>query len=336
MAPLKLVRAEHADNQRIATGRLPTDAEALDAYSRVVTSVAERLSPSVANLRVSRRVRGGRRLDGAGSGVVITPDGFVLTSAHVVERTDGSGQASFVDGRELAFDVVGSDPLSDLAVLRLDGDATAAELGDAEELRVGQLVVAIGNPNGFAGSVTAGVVSALGRSLPVRSRRQLRLVENVIQTDAALNPGNSGGALADGQGRVIGINTAVAGWGLGLSVPINETTRKIISTLMAEGRFRRAYLGVVGGSRPLPPRLVARLGRETAVEVVEVAEGSPAARAGLRAEDLIVALDGAIVEGVDDLQRLMVGELIGSTLTATVIRNGEELHVPLRPDELET
>jgi S1-C subfamily serine protease len=267
---------------------------------------------------------------------VITPDGFVLTSAHVVERTDGSGQASFVDGRELAFDLVGSDPLSDLAVLRLDGDATAAELGDAEELRVGQLVVAIGNPNGFAGSVTAGVVSALGRSLPVRSRRQLRLVENVIQTDAALNPGNSGGALADGRGRVIGINTAVAGWGLGLAVPINETTRKIVSTLMAEGRFRRAYLGVVGGSRPLPPRLVARLGRETAVEVVEVAEGSPAARAGLRAEDLIVALDGAIVEGVDDLQRLMVGDLIGSTLTASVIRHGEELHLPLRPDELET
>jgi serine protease Do len=336
MAPLKLVRAEHADNQRTATGRLPTDAEALDAYSRVVTTVAERLSPSVANLRVSRRVRGGRRLDGAGSGVVITPDGFVLTSAHVVERTDGAGQASFVDGRELAFDLVGSDPLSDLAVLRLDGDATAAELGDAEELRVGQLVVAIGNPNGFAGSVTAGVVSALGRSLPVRSRRQLRLVENVIQTDAALNPGNSGGALADGRGRVIGINTAVAGWGLGLAVPINETTRKIVSTLMAEGRFRRAYLGVVGGSRPLPPRLVARLGRETAVEVVEVAEGSPAARAGLRAEDLIVALDGAIVEGVDDLQRLMVGDLIGSTLTATVIRHGEELQLPLRPDELET
>jgi S1-C subfamily serine protease len=254
----------------------------------------------------------------------------------VVERTDGSGQASFVDGRELEFDLVGADPLSDLAVLRLDGDAIAAELGDAEDLRVGQLVVAIGNPNGFAGSITAGVVSALGRSLPVRSRKQLRLVENVIQTDAALNPGNSGGALADGRGRVIGVNTAVAGWGLGLAVPINETTRKIVGTLMTEGRFRRAYLGVVGGSRPLPPRLAARLGRETAVEVVEVAEGSPAARAGLRPEDLIVALDGADVEGVDDLQRLMVGELIGSTLTATVIRTGEELHLPLRPEELET
>ncbi|HEV2712255.1 MAG TPA: trypsin-like peptidase domain-containing protein [Gaiellaceae bacterium] len=336
MTPLELVRAqEHADNQPTAAARIPTEAEALDAYSQVVTSVAERLAPSVANLRVSRRVRGGRRLDGAGSGVVITPDGFLLTSAHVVERTDGSGQASFVDGRELAFEIVGSDPLSDLAVLRLDTrDVTSAELGDATQLRVGQLVVAIGNPNGFAGSVTAGVVSALGRSLPVRSRRQFRLVENVIQTDAALNPGNSGGALADGQGRVVGINTAVAGIGLGLAVPIDGGTRRIIAALMRDGRFRRAYIGIAGGSRPLPPRLAAQLGRETAVEVVDVAEGSPAAQAGLRPEDLIVALDGAVIEGVDDLQRLMVGELIGSTATATVIRSGEELRIQIRPVEL--
>jgi S1-C subfamily serine protease len=337
MTSLRLVRAEqHADNQRPAPTRLPTDGEALDAYSQVVTTVAERLSPSVANLRVSRRVRGGRRLDGAGSGVVITPDGFMLTSAHVVERTDGSGQASFVDGREPAFEIVGSDPLSDLAVLRLDArDLVAAELGDAEHLRVGQLVVAIGNPNGFAGSVTAGVVSALGRSLPVRSRRQFRLVENVIQTDAALNPGNSGGALADGRGCVVGINTAVAGVGLGLAVPIDSTTRRIVGALMSEGRFRRAYIGIAGGSRPLPPRLAAQLRRETAVEIVDVAEGSPAAHAGLRPEDLIVALDGVVVEGVDDLQRFMVGELIGSTATATVIRNGEQLELTLRPVELE-
>ena len=337
MTRLRLVRAEqHADHQPSAPTTLPSEAEALDAYSQVVTTVAERLSPSVANLRVSRRVRGGRRLDGAGSGVVITPDGFMLTSAHVIERTDGAGQASFVDGRELGFDVVGSDPLSDLAVLRLDArDLPPAELGDAEHLRVGQLVVAIGNPNGFAGSVTAGVVSALGRSLPVRSRRQFRLVENVIQTDAALNPGNSGGALADGRGSVVGINTAVAGVGLGLAVPIDSTTRRIIGALMSEGRFRRAYIGIAGGSRPLPPRLAARLGRESAVEIVEVAEGSPAAQAGLRAEDLIVALDGVVVEGVDDLQRLMAGELIGSTATATVVRNGEELELPLQPVELE-
>jgi serine protease Do len=337
MGSLKLVRAEqHAENQRPTPAQLPSEAEALDAYSQVVTTVAERLSPSVANLRVSRRVRGGRRLDSAGSGVVITPDGFMLTSAHVVERTDGSGQASFVDGRELAFRIVGSDPLSDLAVLRLDShEVEPAQLGDAEQLRVGQLVVAIGNPHGFEGSVTAGVVSALGRSLPVRSRRQFRLVENVIQTDAALNPGNSGGALADGQGRVVGINTAVAGVGLGLAVPIDTGTRRIVGALMSEGRFRRAYIGIAGGSRPLPPRIAAQLGRDTAVEIVDVADGSPAAEAGLRPEDLIVALDGVIVEGVDDLQRLMVGELIGSTATATVIRNGETLELPLRPIELE-
>jgi serine protease Do len=266
--------------------------------------------------------------------VVITPDGFMLTSAHVVDRSDG-GTASFVDGRELSFELVGSDPLSDLAVLRLDGDVQPAELGDAESLRVGQLVVAIGNPHGFAGSVTAGVVSALGRSLPVRSRRQARIVENVIQTDAALNPGNSGGALATGLGAVVGINTAVAGVGLGLAVPINGATRKIIGALMTEGRFRRAYLGVVFGPRPLPPRVASRLGRPTAVEVVEVVEGSPAARAGLRPEDLIVALNGETVADVNDLQRIMVGELIGSTTTASVIRNGEELQLELRPEELE-
>src|SRR5881396_2950198 len=263
--------------------------EPLDAYSKAVTTVAERLTPSVANLRVSRRVRGGRLLEGGGSAVVITPDGFMLTSAHVVSRTDG-GRASFVDGRELEFEVVGSDPLSDLAVLRVDGrDLIPAELGDAERMRVGQLVVAIGNPHGFTGSVTAGVVSALGRSLPTRSGANVRVVDNVIQTDAALNPGNSGGALADGNGRVVGINTAVAGVGLGLAVPINTATRRIVAALMTEGRFRRAYLGIAGGPRPLPPRLATELGRRECVEVVNVVEGSPSAAAGLRPEDMIVA-----------------------------------------------
>ncbi|MDQ3777959.1 MAG: trypsin-like peptidase domain-containing protein [Actinomycetota bacterium] len=314
---------------------LPSDDEALDAYSRVVTTVAERVAPSVANLRVSRRVRGGRRLDGAGSGVVITPDGFTLTSAHVVERAD-SGEASFVDGRQIDFEVIGSDPLSDLAVLRLNSrDAVPAELGNAEDLRVGQLVVAIGNPHGFAGSVTAGVVSAVGRSLPVRSRRTARLVENVIQTDAALNPGNSGGALVDGRGRVVGINTAVAGVGLGLAVPIDHATRKIVAALMSEGRFRRAYLGIAGGSRPLPPRLSQQLRRTSAVEIVETVEGSPAARAGLRPEDLILEVDGLAVEGVDDLQRLMVGDLIGHSVRVTVHRDGKTFAVDLVPDELE-
>jgi len=312
------------------------DEQALDAYSRAVIAVAERVAPSVANLRISRRVRGGRMLAGGGSGVVVTPDGFMLTSAHVVAASDGPARASFVDGREIEVSVVGTDHLSDLAVLRAEnGDLTPAELGDAEGLRVGQLVVAIGNPSGFAGSVTAGVVSALGRSLPVRSRTAGRIVENVIQTDAALNPGNSGGALADGRGRVVGINTAVAGIGLGLAVPINSTTRKIIGALMSEGRFRRAYLGIAGGSRPLPPRLARELGREECVEVVEIVEGSPAARAGLRPEDLIVDLNGQPVTGVDDLQRLMTGELIGEKVDVSTVRGDRPQEVELVPVELE-
>ena len=336
MADLQLVRAErHDSGQPPAPTPLPTDDEALDAYSRVVTTVAERLAPSVANLRVSRRVRGGRRLDGAGSAVVITPDGFTLTSAHVVERTDGTGVASFVDGRELAFDIVGADPLSDLAVLRLDSDAEPAELGDAETLRVGQLVVAIGNPHGFAGSVTAGVVSALGRSLPVRSRRTARIVDNVIQTDAALNPGNSGGALVDGRGRVVGINTAVAGIGLGLAVPINAATRTIVGALMSEGRFRRAYLGIALGPRPLPPRLGQQLGRASAVEIVETVQDSPADAAGLRPEDLILEVDGSPVESVNDLQRYMVGDVIGRTVRLTVHRSGQTFDADLVPIELD-
>ena len=319
----------------ISSGEVDEEA-ALDAYSQAVVTIAEKLSPSVANLRVSRRVRGGRRAVGGGSGVVITPDGFMLTSAHVVAGADGRVEASFVDGREVTAEVVGADPLSDLAVLRSEAaDLAPAVLGDAEVLRVGQLVVAIGNPHGFAGSVTAGVVSALGRSLPVRSRSAGRIVENVIQTDAALNPGNSGGALADGRGRVVGINTAVAGVGLGLAVPINEVTRKIVGALMRDGRFTRAYIGIAGGSRPLPPRLARELGRTAGVEVVEVVEGSPAAQAGLRPEDLIVAVGGTPVEGADDLQRLMAGELIGERVTASVVREGRRLELELVPVELD-
>ena len=313
-----------------------SDEEALDAYSLAVTTVAERLSASVANLRVSRRVRGGRIMDGGGSGVVITPDGFTLTSAHVVARTEGKGRASFVDGRELDFAVVGSDPLSDLAVLRVDArDLVPAELGDAERLRVGQLVVAIGNPHGFTGSVTAGVVSALGRSLPTRSGANVRAVDNVIQTDAALHPGNSGGALADGRGRVIGINTAVAGVGLGLAVPINAATRRIVGALMAEGRFRRAYLGIAGGPRPLPPRLARELGRKSGVEIAQVVEGGPADLAGMRAEDLIVELEGTPIEGMDDLQRVVVSEVIGRAVRAKVVRGGRERELELVPAELD-
>jgi serine protease Do len=313
----------------------PAGDDPLDAYSRAVVFVAEKLSPSVANLRVSRRVRGGRVFAGAGSGVVITADGFMLTSAHVVAGSESRGRASFSDGREHEFEVVGADPLSDLAVLRVaDGTLVPAELGDAETLRVGQLVVAIGNPNGFAGSVTAGVVSALGRSLPTRAARSARLIEDVIQTDAALNPGNSGGALANAQGAVVGINTAVAGVGLGLAVPINSATRRIIAALMTDGRVRRAYLGAGLAARPLPPRLARRLARRDCVEIVQLVPGGPAERAGLQTGDLIVALGDTPVEDVPALQRLMVGDLIDTPTTVTVGRDDRLLELALVPVEL--
>ena len=319
-----------------AAAARPSDAEALDAYSRVVTTVARDLAPSVANLRVTRRVRGGRTAVGGGSAVVIAPDGYLLTSAHVVEGGSGGG-ASLVDGRDLRFTVVGRDPLSDLAVLRTDArDLVPARLGDAGALQVGQLVVAIGNPHGYAGSVTAGVVSALGRSLPVGRRGgPQRLVENVVQTDAALNPGNSGGALVDGRGSVVGINTAVAGIGLGLAVPINDATRLIVSALMTDGRVRRALLGVAVGPRPLPPRVAARLGRRDGLEVIEVIEDGPAARAGLHPEDLIVGLDDTPLGAADDLQRLMTAERIGRPVELQIVRAGTVQALSVVPAELE-
>ncbi len=311
------------------------EAEALDAYSRVVVDVAERVAPSVANLRVMRRGRGGQVPAGAGSAVALTPDGFLVTSAHVVAGPGRTGKATFVDGRELSWRVVGTDRLTDLAVLRADGDGlTPATLGEAEHLRVGQLVVAIGNPNGFAGSVTAGVVSALGRSLPARAGRTVRHIDNVIQTDAALNPGNSGGALVDSSARVIGINTAVAGVGLGLAVPINTATRQIVGTLMRDGRVRRAWIGIAAGPRPLPPHARVRVGRTAGVEVVDVSQGSPAQRAGLRPEDLIVELGDQPIERVDDVQRLMSHDAIGRPMAIRILRGDRWLDLEVSPIEL--
>jgi S1-C subfamily serine protease len=302
-----------------------TDDDALDAYSQVVTSVADRVLPLVAHLRVGQR--------GSGSAVVLTPDGFLLTSAHVV--AGGGGGATFADGRELAYEVIGSDPLSDLAVVRVRGtDLPAAQLGDADGLRVGQLVVAVGNPMGLTGTVTAGVVSALGRSLPTRSESATRIVENVIQTDAALNPGNSGGALVDARARLVGVNTAVAGIGLGLAVPVNATTRRIIGALMSEGRFRRAYLGLVGGHRPLPPRLSEVVGRSAGIGVNEVVEGSPAALAGLRAKDVILDVDGVEMDSAGDLQRLMISDAIGRSVTLRVVRDDHVIELTATPAEL--
>jgi S1-C subfamily serine protease len=328
----------HTSSGNLPPEDLPTEQEALDAYSTVVTTVAERVSPSVASLGVVRRIRGRRTMEGSGSGVVITPDGFMLTSAHVVQDAD-RGTATFTDGREVGIDIIGTDPLSDMAVIRASGDDfTPAALGDAARLRVGQLVVAIGNPLGFAGSVTAGVVSALDRSFATQAGNATRFVENVIQTDAALHPGNSGGALVDGFGRVVGINTALigpgVGQGLGLAVPINTAMRRIISALMADGRVRRAYLGVAGGPRPLPPRLAREIGRERGVEVVQVLTGSPAERAGLRSEDLILEVNGAEVAGADDLQRLMDVSVIGRRVPLKVYRNGQVMTIDVRPAEL--
>lgn len=315
-----------------------TEAAALDAYSTVVTEVVARLSPSVANLRVYKQRARDFRGQGGGSGVVITPDGFILTSAHVVQGTN-HGEASFADGREDTIDIIGLDPLSDLAVVRASGNEfIPAELGDASSLRVGQLVVAIGNPLGFGGSVTAGVVSAVGRSFATQAGSVTRFVENVIQTDAALHPGNSGGALADSRGRVVGINTALVGpglgQGLGLAVPINDATRRIIVALMREGRVRRAYLGIVGGPRPLPPRVAREVGRQRGIELVEIVPGSPAARSGLRPEDLIVEVDGSVVEGMDDLQRLMDGNAIGRAVPLKVYRDGATVSVDITPEAL--
>jgi len=317
-----------ADEAAVATER-----EALDAYSMTVTAVAQQVLPAVASLRVRR---GSRSFEGgAGSGVVITPDGFLVTSAHVVAQA-GAASASFIDGSEYELDVVGADALSDLAVARARAATLEPiQIGNADNLRVGQLVVAIGNPMGFSGSVTSGVVSGLGRSLATADGNgHRRFIEDVIQTDAALNPGNSGGALADWQARLVGVNTAVAGMGLGLAVPINKTTQAILSALMRNGRVRRAFLGIAGGTRPLPPAVAERLGRKAGVEVQEVVAGSPAAASALRTGDVIVSVADVAVAKAGDLQRLMVEANIGSRLTLTILRGDKLVTVDVIPVEL--
>jgi len=280
------------------------DNEILDAYSRTVVDVAESVLPSVASVAV-RTARGG----GSGSASVITADGFLLTSAHVVVGAR-SAEASFSDGSTVSVDVVGRDPLSDLAVLHARGDIPApVQLGDAAKLRVGQLVVALGNPLGLAGSVTAGIVSALGRSLPTQSGR---VIDEVIQTDAALNPGNSGGVLADSSGRMVGVNTAVAGVGVGLAVPINSTTRGIIA-----------------------PELAKRIGSPTGLQVAGVSPNSAAEEAGLRRGDVVVELAGRRVVSTTAVQQLMVEDAIDRPIEITVWRNGALVDVIAVPRELD-
>ena len=289
--------------------------------------VAQTVLPSLA--AVSVRSRQGV---GAGSASVINDDGNLLTSAHVV---DGASRVelAFSDGAVVPASVVGADPLSDLAVLRAEGETPPppVRLGDASTLGVGQLVVALGNPRGLSGSVTAGIVSALGRSLPTRAGR---VIDEVIQTDAALNPGNSGGVLADSAGRMVGVNTAVAGIGLGLAVPINATTREIIEALRTNGRVRRAWLGIAGATVPLGPDVAAKAGAKVGMQVVSVVPGSPAAVAGARAGDIVLSLDGLAIADPTALQRRMVETAIGRRMEMTMWRNGALVDVVVEPEEL--
>src|SRR4051812_20018588 len=306
------------------------DERALDAYSQVVTAVAAELTTHVAALQVTTPGGGG----GVGSAVVVPGEGLMLTNAHVVGRSR-TGRAVFADGSESGVDVVGADPLSDLAVVRARGATPPpARLGDAASLRVGQLVVAVGNPLGLAGSVTAGVVSGLGRSLPTRDGRTARVVEDVIQTDAALNPGNSGGALADSAGRVVGVNTAVAGWGLGLAVPVNDTTRRIVDALVRDGRVCRAYLGLVSTPAPLPAALAERTGRRRGLRIIDVVAGGPADRSGLKSGDLVLEAGRRPVADAQSLQRLLFADAIGRPLPMTVHRRGAMVDVITLPTEL--
>ncbi|MBP2411319.1 S1-C subfamily serine protease [Arthrobacter stackebrandtii] len=303
----------------------------MDAYSRTVVSVAEEVAPHVAAVEVRGNGRDGRVRLGAGSAVVFTEDGYMLTNAHVVAGASG-GWAAFADGTGTDIEIRGADTLSDLAVIRgLSHMHAPAQLGDAEGLRVGQLVIAVGNPLGLAGSVTAGVVSGLGRSLPTALGRNRRVIEDVIQTDAALNPGNSGGALADSRGRVVGINTAVAGAGLGLAVPINATTRRIISALIAEGRVRRAYLGLVSSPVALNETLALRTGQRQGLRVADVIPGSPAQLAGLKPGDLVLTVGRRPVSSAESLQKQLFAEAIGVPLPVTVLRNGAMVDVVAVP-----
>jgi S1-C subfamily serine protease len=313
-----------------AGGPTAADTELLDAYSRAVMGVAEKVGPSVVAIGV-RKQAGRNGAEGAGSGVMLTPDGFVLTNNHVVEDS-AELEVVLTDGRAFAAQVIGTDPATDLAVIRIaDGGLPAVELGDSEALRVGQLVIAIGNPLGFQSTVSAGVISALGRSLRSQSGR---LIDNVIQTDVALNPGNSGGPLVDSRGRVIGINTAMIHMAQGISfaVPIN-TGRWVVSELVMHGKVRRAYLGIGAQSRPVNRRLQHRLGLRSpsVVEVAAVEAGGPAAGAGLLRGDLIYALGDSLVATVDDLHRLLTKWPAGTAVEVRLLRAGRQERIAVVP-----
>lgn len=315
-------------------GMQQDDEEVLDTYSQTVIRVADSVTPHVAAIEMTSTGRNGRLRVGSGSAVVFTADGYMLTNAHVVAGIQ-PGRAVFANGKHSDVELVGADPLSDLAVVRGLGITPApATLGNADSLRVGQLVIAVGNPLGLAGSVTAGVVSGLGRSIPVRAGEHRRVIEDVIQTDAALNPGNSGGALADTRGRIVGINTAVAGLGLGLAVPINRTTQRIIASLLRDGRVRRAYLGLVSTPIPLDASAVVRTGQKEGLRVVEVIAGSPAEISGLQPGDLVLRAQGRAVSSAESLQKLLFAEAIGEPFPLTVLRDGRTLQLTAVPEEM--
>ncbi|UKA52923.1 trypsin-like peptidase domain-containing protein [Arthrobacter sp. FW305-BF8] len=310
------------------------DGAALDSYSTTVISVAKTVTPHVAAIEMTGNRRNGRFRVGAGSAVLFTEDGYLLTNAHVVAGTQ-KGRAVFADGSGTDLEVVGADPLSDLAVVRGRAPHVApAEFGDAESLQVGQLVIAVGNPLGLSGSVTAGVVSGLGRAIPVWAGRNRRVIEDVIQTDAALNAGSSGGALADSRSRIVGINTAVAGAGLGLAVPINRTSRRIISALLSDGRVRRAYLGVVSTPIRLGASEVVRTGQRDGLRVVEVLSGSPAEQAGLKTGDVLLRVGSRAVSNAESLQKLLFAEAIGVPMNIAVLRDGHLTDVAAVPGEM--
>ncbi len=314
------------------------DDSLLDAYSRAVTGAVERISPSVVNIEVhaaAGRTRSGepRERRGGGSGFVFTPDGLILTNSHVVHDARRI-EVTLADGRRMPASAIGDDPASDLAVVRVDEPGlTAAALGDSQQLRVGQLVVAIGNPYGFQSTVTAGVVSALGRSLRSYSGR---LIDDVIQTDAALNPGNSGGPLVDSAGRVVGVNTATILPAQGICFAIGINTAKFVaSRLLRDGRIRRSYIGVSAQTVPIHRRVVRfyDLPKETGVVALSIEEKSPAQRAGVREGDVIVALEGHPVAGVDDLHRVLTDVRVGVSCSLTVLRRTEKLELRIVPEE---
>ncbi len=308
----------------------------LDAYSQAVVSAADKVSPAVVNVEVHHRVQtpqGPREARGGGSGFVFTPDGFVLTNSHVVHGAERI-EVSLVDGRHYPATLIGDDPGTDLAVVRVNApDLATVELGDSSQVRVGQLVVAIGNPLGFESSVTAGVVSALGRSLRSSSGR---LIDDIIQTDAALNPGNSGGPLVTSDGRVVGVNTATIRPAQGICFAIGINTAKFVAgRLIRDGRIKRSYIGVVGQTISLPRNVVRfhALEQDRGILVLSVEPASPAAEAGVRERDIIVSFDGQRVSGIDDLQRLLTDVCIGALTRLTVLRGAEKLEIAVTPLE---